>query len=351
MPQFPLVKAMYAFNRAKFLTLTVGGVVGAMSTVLVSCGSRSQTVGGTAEARFVAVTQIVERPALNAIRNGIKDELVAAGYEDEKTLRWEWQSAKGSPLVATHIANKYARARPDVIVAIAPHSAKTIAAATNNTPIIFSAVTNPVGENLIKNTKKPSGNISGVSDARPIRQQLALIQEIVPNIKTLGVIYSTSTGDSESPIARIKNKAPDLEIDIEERLVLSSSDVINAARSLVGSVDAIYVPTDQTVISALEDIIQVGQDNQVPVFAGDTDAVTKGAIAAIDFDYYDVGRQTGAMVVKVLRGSRPSDLAVEGVQTLKLSVNVAAAESMGIELPESVSSRADKVQKRNEERL
>lgn len=332
---------MHSFSRAKFLTLALGGLVGTLSTALISCGNGSQTVGGAAEESFVAITQIVEHPALNAVRDGVKDELAEAGYTEGETLRWEWQSAQGSPVAATQIASKYAGAQPDVIVAIATPSAQFVTAATSDTPVIFSAVTDPVGAELVEDAEKPGGNISGVSDLSPIKQQLELIQEIMPEVKTLGVIYSASKDNSVSLVALINENAPDLGIEIEAVTVSTSGEVADVARSLVDTVDAIYVPTDNTVVSALESVIQVGQEAQVPVFAEDTDSVERGAIAAISFDYYDVGRQTGAMVTKVLKGSKPGDLAVEFVQDLKLSINPAAAEAMGVELPESVTSRAD----------
>ena len=332
---------MYARSHTKLLTLVLGGVTSVLSLTLTSCRNRPQAVGGAAEETFVAVTQLVERPALNAIRDGVKDELAAAGYEAGKTLRWEWQSAKGSPLAATHIAEKYAGARPDVIVAIAPRSAQTVAAATSNTPIVFSAVSDPIEAKLVTDIQKPGGNISGVRDTSPTHQQIELIQEILPNLKTLGVVYGVDDDNLMSPSLRINDIALDLGIDAEVLTVLTPEDAIVAANSLTGSVDAIYIPGgDQTVAGALDDIIQSGKDNQVPVFGGDVEAVEKGAIATVSFDYYDIGRQTGAMVVKVLRGNRPSDLAIEGVKDLKISVNPTAAATMGVTLPDSVTSRA-----------
>ncbi|MEL6937598.1 MAG: ABC transporter substrate-binding protein [Cyanobacteria bacterium J06598_1] len=332
---------MFSFSRAQFLTLALLGLTGALSGSLISCGNGTPTVGSTDESPFVAVTQIVEHPALNSVRDGVKDELAEAGYEEGSTLRWEWQSAQGNPVTATQIASKYAGAQPDVIVAIATPSAQSALSTASNTPIIFSAVTDPVGAKLVENADKPGGNISGVSDLSPIAQQLALIKEILPEAATLGVVYSAGEDNSASLVALIQENSGEQNLEIREVTVTASSEVAEAARSLVGSVDAIYVPTDNTVVSALESVIQVGQDNQLPVFAGDTDSVERGAIAAISFDYYDVGRQTGKMVAKVLKGSRPGDLAVEYVQELNLSINPAAAEAMGIELPESVTSRAD----------
>lgn len=335
--------ATFAFGRNKLLSLALIGLTGAFGTGLSGCGNGAPTVGGTEDLPFVAVTQIVEHPALDAVRDGVKDELVAAGYEEGTSLRWEWQSAQGNPATATQIANKYAGAQPNVIVAIATPSAQSAAAAATNTPIIFSAVTDPVGAKLVENAEKPGGNISGVSDLSPIAQQLALIKEVLPEASTLGVIYNAGEDNSVSLVSLINENAAEQTLIIKEVTVSATSEVAGAARSLIGSVDAIYIPTDNTVVSALESVIQVGQDNQVPVFAGDTDSVERGAIAALSFDYYDVGRQTGAMVTRVLQGSRPGDLAVEYVQDLKLSINPTAAEAMGVDLPESVTSAADEM--------
>ncbi|MEO1620929.1 MAG: ABC transporter substrate-binding protein [Cyanobacteria bacterium J06632_3] len=338
MPSSRFVPSVFLWGRTQFVSLALAGLTGA---TLVSCGNGAQTAGGTDTVPFVAVTQIVEHPALDSVRDGVKDELADAGYEDGNTLRWEWQSAQGNPATATQIASKYAGAKPSVIVAIATPSAQSAVSAAANTPIIFSAVTDPVGAKLVSNADKPGGNVSGVSDLSPIAEQLALIKEILPEAATLGVIYNAGEDNSVSLVGLINENAAEQTLTIEEVTVSATSEVAGAARSLVGSVDAIYIPTDNTVVSALESVIQVGQDNQIPIFAGDTDSVERGVIAAISFDYYDVGRQTGEMVVKVLKGSRPGDLAVEFVKVLKLSINPAAAEAMGVTLPESVVSRAE----------
>ena len=331
----------FSFGQRKLLKLALVGLTSVIGTSLSSCGNGAQTVGNTEDAPFVAVTQIVEHPALDAVRDGVKDELAEAGYEADSTLRWEWQSAQGNPATATQIASKYAGANPDVIVAIATPSAQSAVSAAPNTPVIFSAVTDPVGAKLVENAQKPGGNVTGVSDLSPIVQQLALIKEILPEASTLGVLYNAGEDNSVSLVALISENAAEHELEIEEVTVAATSEVATAARNLVGSVDAIYVPTDNTVVSALESVIQVGQDNQIPVFAGDTDSVERGAIAALSFDYYDVGRQTGVMVTKVLQGNSAGDLAVEFVQDLKLSINPTAAEAMGVELPDAVVEKAD----------
>ncbi|MEL6326998.1 MAG: ABC transporter substrate binding protein, partial [Cyanobacteria bacterium J06626_23] len=171
----------------------------------------------------------------------------------------------------------------------------------------------------------------------------ALIKEIIPTVATIGVVYNAGEANSVSLVDLIKAEAPGLELTVVEATVASSADVATAAESLIGKVDVIYVPTDNTVVSALESVLTVGADNQIPVFAGDTDSVERGAIAGISFDYYDVGRQTGDMVVRILNGEQPNEIPVETVETLQLAVNPAAAATMGVEIPAAVQSRADMV--------
>ncbi len=310
----------------------------------MSCGSRRQVAGGTTETSFVAVTQMIENPSWDAVRDGVKDSLAEAGYKEGETLRWEWRSAQGNPATAMQIARKYAWANPDVIVAIAPLSAQSTADATKNIPVIFSAVTDPVSTNLVQNTDRPDSNITGVSDLYPTDRHLALIREILPNAKSLGLIYNAEDKGAESLVTLVKAQASEQEFfDIKEATVFTPDGVIGAARSLVGTVDAIYVPTNNAAISVLESIVQVGRDNDLPVFAGDANAAKRGAIANISFNYYDIGRQTGAMVAKVLKGRRPGDLSVEYINTVQLSINPSSAKAMGVTLPDAVIERADMI--------
>ena len=281
------------------------------------------------------------------MRDGIKDELAAAGYEADKTLRWEWRSAGGSPATARQIADKYAAANPDVIVAIAPLSVQAVALATDDTPIIFSAITDPIDAELVTNVDQPGGDISGVSDRLPIAQQLALIKDILPEAATLGVVYSQDESNSTSLISLVNENAVEQNLGVRVVTVSTAEEATPAVGSLIGLVDAIYVPdesalTGSTANSVLESVIRIGRENQIPVFAGDVDAVIGGAIATVSFDYYDIGRQTGKMVLEVLGGSRPGDLSVEFVEDSQLVINPAAAAAMGVELPNSVVFRADK---------
>lgn len=328
-------------GRIRFLSLALLGLTGAMGLGLSSCGG-GDTSGSSTDMPFVAVSQFVEHPSLDAVQEGLKDELGEAGYTDGENLRWELESAQSNPATATQIAQKYAGASPSVIVAIATPSAQSAVSEAGNVPVIFSAVTDPLAAGLVDTVEKPGGLVSGVSDLSPVKDHLDLMKEVLPEAKTIGVIYSAGEDNSVSLVKLVKENAEASGFDqVQEATVASSSEVATAARSLIGSVDAIYVPTDNTVVSAFESVVQVGQENDVPVFSGDTDSVERGAIASLGFNYYDIGTQTGEMVVKVLKGTKPGDLPVEFANILRLHVNPAAAESMGVTLPESVLERAD----------
>jgi putative tryptophan/tyrosine transport system substrate-binding protein len=300
--------------------------------------------GATAqELKTVAVTAIVEHPALDAARDGIRDELAAAGYEVGHNLDFVYESAQGNPATAAQIARKLIGDRPNVIVPISTPSAQAVVGATDDIPVVFTAVTDPLGAKLVADLEQPGGNVTGMSDLSPIGLHLDLIREIMPDAGRLGVIHNPGEANSVTLLELIRAEAPARGFEVVEAAAPRSSDVLAAAQSLVGKADAIYVPTDNTVVTALEAIVKVGTDNQLPVFAGDTDSVPRGAIAALGFNYYDLGRQTGKMVVRVLEGEAPGTMPVEGVETTELFVNPAAAEAMGITLPSAVIERAKMV--------
>lgn len=296
-----------------------------------------------AEQKSVAITQIVEHPALDSVRLGVKDELKEQGFIEGTNLKWQYESAQGNPTTAAQIARKFAGQEPDVIVAIATPSAQTAAAAARNTAIVFSAVTDPIGAKLVKNLEKPGRNITGTTDMLPVKKHLELVKRLVPNIKTIGTLYNPGEANSVTIVELLEKVAPELNIRVVKSAATKSSDVLTAARSLVGKVDAIYLPTDNTVISAAEAVIKVGEQNKLPVIAADTDTVKRGAIAALGFNYYDVGRQTGEMVALILNGQKPGDLPVQGVQKMELHLNPGAAKRMGLKLPEGILEEAKEV--------
>lgn len=293
--------------------------------------------------KSVAITQIVAHPALDACRKGVKDALADAGYVAGKNLKWTYESAQGSPTTAAQIAQKFVGDAPDVIVAIATPSAQSVAANTRTIPLVFSAVTDPVGAKLVSNMKHPGKNITGVTDLSPIGAHMRLIKRIVPTVKRLGIVYNPGEANSVSLVNLVKSEAPKAGMTVVEAPAYKSSDVLDATRSLVGKVDAIYIPTDNTVVSAFEGVVKVAEEAKIPLFAADTDSVKRGAIAAAGFNYYDVGRQTGAMVARILNGEKPGDMAVEGVSKTELYLNLRAAAKMGVTIPADVIKEAKDV--------
>lgn len=323
---------------AKFGLITI-----ALPLFIQGCSSNSGIDAKSAGKKSVAVTQIVEHPSLNAIRDGLKEALTQEGFEADKTLNWQWESAQGNPSTAAQIAKKFSGETPDVIVAISTPSAQSAIAAAPKLPIVFSGVTDPLGAKLVPNLQQPGGLVTGVSDLAPIEKHLELIQQITPNYKRLGVLYNAGESNSVSQVNLLKTAAKAKGITIVEATVSNSSEVATATKSLVGKVDSIYIPTDNTIVSALEAVLQVGIANKLPIYAGDIDSVDRGAIATLGFNYKDVGKQTGKMVARILKGEKPGTIAVETPSQLNLVLNPKAAQKMGITIPDAIVKRAQKI--------
>ncbi len=297
------------------------------------------------DVRTVAITQIVEHPALDAVYQGVKDELAAQGFKEGENLKVMHESAQGNSAIASQIARKFVGDSPDVIVAIATPSAQTVAAAARNIPVIFSAVTDPVGAKLVPALEASGTNISGVSDMLPIDKHLDLLLRVMPDAKRIGTVYNPGEANAVSLVNLLEERLAARDLELVKAAATKTSEVLGASRSLVGEVDAIYLTTDNTVISAVEAVISVGERASIPVFAADTATVSRGAVAALGFNYYNHGRQTGAMVARVLNGDKPGDMPVETMDTLDLFVNPAAAERMGITLSDDLIQDAKEVVK------
>ena len=306
-----------------------------IAAALLSTGLQAKPV-------YVATTAIVEHPALDAVRDGIKATLNENGYKGDE-LKFTYESAQGQPSIAAQIARKMVGDEPDVIVAIATPSAQAAVSVSRNIPVVFSAVTDPIGAKLIPSLKQPGGNVTGLSDMVNVKQHLELIKEFVPNLKTVGVPYNPGEANSVSTVAALKIAAAEMGIKIVESAAPKSSDVMIATKQLVGKVDAIYCPIDNTIISAVESVVKVGIDAQIPVFAGDTDTVKRGAVAAVGYDYFDLGRQTGDIVVRILKGEKAGSIDVKMAEGTNLFVNLKMAARMGIKIPDAVLARATEV--------
>ena len=287
----------------------------------------------------VSFNQIVEHPALDALRKGVIDELKTKGYD----VKFNVHIAQGNISTANLIARQILGEEPDVVVPIATPTAQACAQVIKQTPIVFAAVSDPVGAGLVKSFEHPGGNVTGTSDMSPVDRQVALIREFVPGLKHLGVIYNSGEANSIAIVKVLKEVCAKDGIAVEEATVSNSAGVYQAAKSLVGKTEAVYIPTDNTVVSAFESITKVCTENKLPVFAADVDSVGRGAVAALAVDYYRMGLQTGDMVARVLDGAKPVDMPVETLKNLMLYVNLKSAAAMGVKVPEAVRQRADKI--------
>jgi len=293
--------------------------------------------------KTVLVTAIVEHPALDSVRDGVKDELKDEGFEAGKNLKWEYQSAQGNTGTAAQIARKFIGDKPDAIVGIATPSAQALVAASKSIPIVYSAVTDPVAAQLVKDWKPTGGNVTGVSDLLELEKQIDLIKRVVPNAKRVGMVYNPGEANSVVVVKSIKELLNKAGMTLVEAAAARTVDVGSAAKSLIGKVDVIYTNTDNNVVSAYESLVKVGNDAKIPLIASDTDSVKRGAIAALGINYYDLGRQTGKVVARILKGEKAGDIASATSTKLELFVNTTAAQKQGVTLPADLISSAKTV--------
>lgn len=298
-----------------------------------------------AQQKSVAVTAIVEHPALDAVRDGVQAALKEAGFEAGKNLKWQYQSAQGNTGTAAQIARKFIGDQPDAIVAIATPSAQAVVAASKTVPVVFSAVTDPVAAKLLASWEPSKTNVTGVSDLLALDKQMDLVKQVVPGAKRIGMVYNPGEANSVVVVKQLQVLLPKLGMTLVEAAAPRSVDVGSAARSLIGKVDVIYTSTDNNVVSAYEALVKVGQEAKLPLVAADTDSVKRGAVAAFGINYRDLGEQTGRMVVRILKGEKPGDIKAEVSTKMELFVNPGAAEKQGIKLSEALIKSAAHVVK------
>ncbi len=290
-----------------------------LSLVLVGCGQNASS----SKEVVIGVTQIVEHPSLDAAFEGFKKALEDKGYKEGENLKYD-QIAQGDPNTNKTIAQKFVGDKVDLIFANSTPSAQSALNETKEIPIIFTSVTDPIGAQLVESFEKPGGNITGTTDTHPeaISRTLNFILDEI-EAKKVGVIYNAGEQNSEVQVKQIKEFA-------------SSNEVKQAAESLVGRVDVIYVPKDNTVVSALESVISVANDKDIPLFVGELDSLKKGAIAASGFSYFDLGYETGLVAVEILDGKKKASEIPVGVPSeFNLVINKLAAKEQGVEIKDT----------------
>lgn len=280
--------------------------------------------------KTIAITQIVDHPSLNAIREGIIEGLAEKGFVEGKDLKIIFESAQGNPTIAAQIAQKFAGMKLDAVIPITTPSAQSVVQNVKTTPVIFAAISDPEGAKVVSSMKKPGGNVTGVADIPPLKEQIEFIETCVPKLKTLGVVYNPGEANMVSFVEGLKPILEKKKIRLLTAAAHKSSDVKSAAHSLVDRVDAIFVGNDNTVISGLEPLVTVSLESKKPLFVSDPQSVDRGALAAYAYDQKQMGHQVGEMVAEVLNGKNPGDIPVERAQGLKESINPKTAEKLKI---------------------
>lgn len=322
----------------KYLITLAGAIL--VMTLIAGCsstGKGSVTVG---------IGQFAEHASLDNCREGFLAGLAAEGYTEGKNLTVLYDNAQADGGIAAQIANNYVANKVDLICAIATPMAQSAFGAAKNTsiPVIFTAVTDPILAELAKPDSTPNGNITGTSDKLPVEKQLEMIREVLPNAKTIGIMYCTSEVNSISAIEEYKAAAYKYGFEIVESGIATAADIPLAADSLLQKVDCLNNLTDNTVVSSLPVILNKAAEKKIPVFGSEVEQVKIGCLATIGLDYYDLGVQTGKIAAKVLKGEKKaSDIPFEVIQEAAFYGNSKVAENLGITLPESLVSSAKEI--------
>ena len=306
-------------------------------------GSNSENSGSAQKTFKIGISQYVEHPALDSAREGFIDGLKEAGFEEGKNILIEIENAQADFATALSIANKFVSDKMDLILAIATPSAQSAAKVTKEIPIVITAVTDPVAAELVKSLENPGTNVTGTTDMNPIKEQLALLKEILHEAKEVGILYNASEANSVVQVEIAKNAAQELGLNIVEDTVSNTSEVNQVAQSIAPRVDAFYIPTDNTVASAIGAVVKVCIDEKIPIIGSERGHVEGGALATLGIDYYLLGKQSGAIAARILNGEDPASIPIEGSKDLKLTINKGTAEALGINIPNSVMERVDEV--------
>lgn len=322
--------------------------------VLTACNSGSNESGGESEGGNtsekkdvkVGITQLVEHPSLDGAREGFIAALKDAGYEEGKNLTLDYQNAQADVNNNMTIAQKLVNDGNDLILAISTPSAQAALQATKEIPVLFTAITDPVSAKLVKSMEEPGGNVTGTSDTHPeaIKNTIASIKEFFPDAKKVGVIYNSGEPNSVVNVEKAKEAMKENGLEAVEVTVSSSSEVKQAAETLIGRADVLYIPKDNTVVSALESVITVANDKKIPAFVGESDSVKRGGFASYGFEYHDLGYTTGKMAVDILEGKKPSEIPVGVPEKLELVINKKTADILGVELTEEQKEKAKLVE-------
>ena len=317
--------------------------------VMSGCGTEQKTDSAQTESASeskvykIGVTQISDHPSLDNCREGFIEGLKEAGFEEGKNIEIEYVAAQGDMAMNTQIAQNFAAAKKDLVCGIATPSAQALYAACyeKKIPVIFNAISDPVEAKLAKSETEAMDGVTGISDRLPVKEQLELIREILPDAKKIGIIYTTSEANSVSTIKTYKDLADQYGFEIVDTGITKQAEVAQATDNILTQVDCISNLTDNTVVSALGVVLEKANAKGIPVFGSEEEQVKNGCLVSAGLDYFKLGIQAGQMAARVLNGEDISTIPFETLKESKITVNTKTAQSLGITIPESVLSKAE----------
>lgn len=311
--------------------------------LLIVMAVSAMTGCGTKEKVFkIGVNQYVTHVALDASYQGFVDALKEAGYIDGENIKIDYQNANADMSTVNTIATKLVNDNNDLILAIATPSAQATANATKDIPILVTAVTDPAGSGLVASNDAPGGNVSGTSDLNPVEDQINLLTRLIPNAKTIAILFCSSESNSKIQVELATAAAEAVGLSVVEASVSNSNEIQQVVQSLVGKVDAIYAPTDNVIASSMPTVAQVANSNNIPIICGEAGMVEKGGLATYGIDYYKLGVLTGKQAVKIIKGeAKISEMPIEYLPTedLTFTINEEVAAQLGITIPDDLLTK------------
>lgn len=285
----------------------------------------------------IGIIQLLEHPALDAAYEGFKAGLEEAGIKVE----YDFQNAQNDQSNAVTIANTLANGNYDLILAIATPTAQAMANATDTIPILITAVTDPKEAGLVEDYDVPGTNVSGTSDLTPIKEQIALLQEMLPDAKNIGILYSTNESNSAVQLAITKQVMDDAGLSYGELGVSNANEIQQMVQSAVGKYDALYTFTDNTIAGAIPTVALIANENKIPFIVGEQGMCESGGLATYGINYYNLGKQTATQAVEILKnGKDPATMPIQYLSDADLFINTDIAEAIGYEISDDLKARA-----------
>ncbi len=322
----------------------IAAVFAAAALISGGCGGQSSGQSGDASGKIkIGVVQIVQHGSLDEANKGFVDALKERGYGPDK-VEIDQENAQGDQSNLKTIVSRFKAEKPKLICAIATPAAQAAANEIKDIPIVGTAITDYTSAKLVQNDERPGGNVTGVSDFASMDAQMELAAKLIPQAKNVGLIYCSSEVNSEVQANQMKDYCKKHGLSVEERTVNNVNDIQQVAESLVGKVDYIYVPTDNTLASSIPTLMKITDANKIPVIVGADIMAKDGALAALSVDYYRLGKQTGELAADILDGKvKPETSPIQHQKDYTIVINKQDAEILGIQIPEEIAKKANKV--------